>query len=171
MPKTKQTLTTADNLRRFAGYATGARWADALDAVNELEAVKDAADTAADALEELDSIVDQLTAARDAVSDLAGYQLASADVFDYLSEATSAAESAQGSDLSAENLRTFVEAWDNAQQALETYGDTKEQDPYPGKGDEVRDAWETAQGALEDLAEAYDNVEIIAPQEESEPDA
>jgi DNA repair exonuclease SbcCD ATPase subunit len=171
MPKAKQPLSEADSLRAHAGRATGARYEEAIDEVSMLEERKDSAQEAIDALDELDSALDALNTASEAVSGLAEYNLAPSDVADTLANAASLIDDANG-EISKDDLQSFVDAYDEAVQALETYSDTKEQDPFPGKRDELESAWGDAQAALEALADALDTIEVTSDSaEEKEGDA
>ena len=167
MPKSKQPLSETDQLRAHAARASGARWEEAQDNVLAFEERKDAADTAADALDELGDLLEQIQTAAQSLRDLSDYHIGSEKAAELLEEASSLVEEATGL-ASSDDLRQFVTEYDAAAEALEEYGNVKEEDPYPGKREALEDAWNTAQGALEALADAYDTVEevTVAPTEE-----
>ena len=152
-----KTETTVKSLRRFAGYATGARWEEALDVVAGLEEKKDSADAAVNALEELDSVSTTISEAMGALEGLDEYGMEAAGS---LGTVIQEIEDANGL-ISREDLSTFSDAFDTAMQALEGYSDLKEQDPYAGKRDDLEGQWEEASGALSALADA---LEVISPQ-------
>jgi hypothetical protein len=164
MPKTKTPETMSDQLRAQAGRASGARYEEAIDLVAELEERKDAAETAVEALEELDTIFDNLNTAAEAVSTLTDAQMGSPQMADLLAQAAGMVDEANGL-VSKDDLQAFIEAWDEAQTALETYSDTKEQDPFPGKREELEEAWNEATAALETLADALDTAEATQASE------
>jgi hypothetical protein len=155
----KKPMTVADSLREHASRASGARWEEALSEVTDLEEQKDAAEQTADALEELDGVQDSLGTLSASLETLSAYGLVSSIAFDYVSEANSNVEQAMDV-VAPDDLRGFVEAYEEATQALESYGDTKDQDPFPGKREEVEEAWGEATTALETLADAYDQIDV-----------
>jgi hypothetical protein len=154
----------ADQLRAHAGRATGARYEEAIDLVAELEERKNAAETAVEALEELDTTFDALNTAAEAMSALTEAEIGSPQMADLLAQAAGMVDEANGL-VSKEDLESFTEAWSEAQTALETYSDTKDQDPFPGKREELEEAWGEATAALEALADALETAEATQASE------
>lgn len=59
----------------------------------------------------------------------------------------------------AEKCRNFVDAYDDAVNAAEDLVNTREEESYPGKGDDVRNQVDTTLDALGTLATALDELE------------
>lgn len=158
MPKAKAPLTEVELLRKYAGHATGTRYEDAIDAVSNLEERKDAAETATEALADLDDARDAVQAVADALVTLAEHGLADQAKANKLTEAADMITEVIDN-LDAEALRTFVEAYEGAHDALEEYSNLKEDDPYPGKRDDLEEHWQEATDAMDGLAEALETLE------------
>lgn len=154
------TKTPADSLRSHAGKASGTRWEEALDEINNLTEAKEAAETAAEALGELDNVVDQVTQARDALETLKEYDMASTKVVDLLTDALSMLEEANGV-VSADDLTAMTETWDEAQAALEEYGNIKDTERYEGKRDDLEAQWTHCTEQMEALADAWDSLLVV----------
>jgi hypothetical protein len=163
--KAKESLSTADQLRAHAERATGSKWEDAQEVVSDLEERRDTADSAYEALEQLDDVSTALSNAESSVTQLTDLGIGSSYMADLLAQALSLVDDANGQ-VSRDDLQSFVEAFDTAKDALESYGDKKEEDPYPGKRDDLDDAWTDATEALNALADALDTVEAIQASEE-----
>jgi hypothetical protein len=167
MPKTKEPLTIAEQLRAHAERATGSKYEEAQELVAELDERREAAEAAIEALEELDNVSSALTAAADAVGTLTEVNIGSQYMADVLAQAVAIVDEAVGL-VSNDDLQTFVEAQQTASDALETYADKKDEEPYPGKRDDLTDAWTDVTEALSNLADALESAEATQAAEEEE---
>lgn len=149
--------TEVEALRRYAGHATGARYQDAIDLVSELEERKDFTEAALEAWDELtDSLA--IEQAADALDELHTKGLFDREKAEKLRQAHELiTEVIDNTDVDA--LRTFVEAYENAAEALDTYSSTKDEEPYPGKRDVLEEEWQEATSAMDELADALETLE------------
>jgi hypothetical protein len=161
----KKDLTVADQLRAHAGRASGAKYEEAQDVVAELTEQRDTAENAYEALEQLDEVSTALSNAESMVTQLNDVNIGSPSMADLLADALTHVDEANGL-VSRDDLQAFVEAFDTAKDALESYGDKKEEDSYPGKRDDLEDLWADAVAGLEALADALETVEATQASEE-----
>lgn len=144
-------------LRKHAGRASGARWEEALEDLDGLSEQKTATEEAAEALDEFDTITHALTRILEALGTLVEFSLAPQAVLDSVNEALTLVEEVNGV-VSPEDLRAFAEAYDDAHQNLESYGDTKAGDRYDGKREDLESQWEEAVATLDQAADAYEAI-------------
>jgi len=168
MPKTKVDKSTAEILRQHAARQSGRHWEETWDVVTELEDKKTATETAADAMDEVESATETLGTLADALDELTEQRIGggSAIASRKLREALVLIEEA-GDEMSQEDLRSFVEAYENATSYLESYQNVVEQDRYPGKGEDLESAWYEAVEQLEGLADTYEAIDHLKEDEDA----
>jgi tetratricopeptide (TPR) repeat protein len=157
MPKTKAPdRTRAEELRHIAGLSSRkpddarAAW-EAFQ--EEVEAVRQAAEAWESA--DLSGLSGQLGTLFEALSSLSEAGL-SIDGLDDLQEAYEYVQAAEGSlGLDSDSLDAFTEAYDELEQALDTYDEYRETGSGYNREDREQ-AWETVTEQMEALAEAAD---------------
>lgn len=156
---TKQPLTDIETMRRIVGRERAT--VDQANELNELltghEVMKDALTDVRDRGEidftELRDLIDALRSAIDA-----GVPVVQEDDLNAAEEAVALIEGVFTID--TESAGEFVDQYEAAEGAIESYVDVKESDRYEGKGDDVADRWAEVQEAIESFVGAAETLGV-----------
>lgn len=153
MAKTKAPVSTAD---QFRAATSSQRKAEALgDLLDEMEAVKNTLEEAGDKFSNLDDARETMQEFVDFLPSLIEFGIVTQEQCDGAEEAL-AALGMLITEINPEAITEFVEQFDAAKEALDSFRDLKEEDRYDGKRDDMEAAWDEVVGATETLADLID---------------
>lgn len=156
----KKVPTPAETLRSF----TQRKWVAARDYVADMDELRSVLEEAKDKLEEVSQAVLTLREFADFLPALAEQNIGTEEQAQNVITTVDELETVM-SFFPADDIEYFVEHYEAARDALDSYADIKESDPYSGKKDDLEESWGECESSLDLLADALDNMSAA---EESE---
>jgi prefoldin subunit 5 len=144
----KQQVSDVEKLRLF----TQRRWEGVMDALSEWEALKDAIEDVNTNLDEVDQAIETLEEFAGHLESLVDLHVIDESMVGGFNDAIAALRILD--DMPKEAIAELPEAYDAAVGAIDSYASLKEDDPYPGKKDDLEGAWEEVQASLDVLADS-----------------